>query len=85
MLVPLLLAARVSPVTTGAALLLGSSIGGELLNPGAPELRTVSSAAGASAVRTTPRRSTEPRRERDMRLPGRALGDITRGRARSDR
>jgi DcuC family C4-dicarboxylate transporter len=40
-LVPVLLAARVSPVTTGAALLLGSSLGGELLNPGAPELRTV--------------------------------------------
>lgn len=40
-LIPLLLAARVSPVTIGAALLLGSSVGGELLNPGAPELRTV--------------------------------------------
>jgi C4-dicarboxylate transporter, DcuC family len=40
-LIPLLLAARVPPVTVGAALLLGSSIGGELLNPGAPELRTV--------------------------------------------
>jgi DcuC family C4-dicarboxylate transporter len=32
----------VSPATTGAALLLGSSIGGELLNPGAPELGTIS-------------------------------------------
>jgi DcuC family C4-dicarboxylate transporter len=40
-LIPLLLAARYSPVTVGAALLLGSSIGGELLNPGAPELRTI--------------------------------------------
>jgi DcuC family C4-dicarboxylate transporter len=40
-LVPLLRAARLSPVTAGAALLLGSSVGGELLNPGAPELRTV--------------------------------------------
>jgi DcuC family C4-dicarboxylate transporter len=39
-LIPLLLAARISPVTVGAALLLGSSVGGELLNPGAPELRT---------------------------------------------
>jgi DcuC family C4-dicarboxylate transporter len=39
-LIPLLLAARLSPVTVGAALLLGSSVGGELLNPGAPELRT---------------------------------------------
>ena len=41
-LVPLLRAARVSALTTGAALLLGCSIGGELLNPGAPELQTVS-------------------------------------------
>jgi DcuC family C4-dicarboxylate transporter len=39
--VPLLLGARLSPVTVGATLLLGCSIGGELLNPGAPELRTV--------------------------------------------
>jgi DcuC family C4-dicarboxylate transporter len=49
-LVPLLLAARVSPVTTGAALLLGSSLGGELLNPGAPELRTVASTLGISSA-----------------------------------
>lgn len=40
-LIPLLLAARIAPVTIGAALLLGASVGGELLNPGAPELRTV--------------------------------------------
>ncbi|CAN5593897.1 C4-dicarboxylate transporter DcuC [soil metagenome] len=40
-LIPLLLAARISPVTTGATLLIGASMGGELLNPGAPELRTV--------------------------------------------
>jgi DcuC family C4-dicarboxylate transporter len=39
--IPLLLAARVTPLTAGATLLLGASIGGELLNPGAPELRTV--------------------------------------------
>jgi C4-dicarboxylate transporter, DcuC family len=39
--IPVLLAAGVRPLTIGAALLLGSSIGGELLNPGAPELRTV--------------------------------------------
>src|SRR5205823_10952198 len=42
-LVPLLLAARISPLTTGSALLLGSSMGGELLNPGAPEVGTISS------------------------------------------
>ncbi len=44
-LVPLLRTARISPVTIGAALLLGSSLGGDLLNPGAPEVRTVSEAA----------------------------------------
>src|SRR5438552_1665050 len=41
-LIPLMLAANISPVTAGAALLLGSSIGGELMNPGAPEIGTVS-------------------------------------------
>jgi DcuC family C4-dicarboxylate transporter len=50
-LVPLLRAARISPVTTGAGLLLGASIGGELLNPGAPEVRTV---AENSQVALTP-------------------------------
>lgn len=45
-LVPLLRAARISPVTLGSALLLGTSVGGEILNPGAPEVRTVSQAAG---------------------------------------
>ena len=40
-LVPLLRGWRIDPITTGAALLLGSSVGGELLNPGAPELRTI--------------------------------------------
>jgi DcuC family C4-dicarboxylate transporter len=40
-LVPLLRAAGISPLTIGSALLLGCSIGGELLNPGAPEFRTV--------------------------------------------
>ncbi len=39
-IIPILRAARLSPITIGAALLLGCSIGGELLNPGAPELRT---------------------------------------------
>ena len=40
-LLPILAATRVSPITSGAALLLGSSIGGELLNQGAPEYATV--------------------------------------------
>jgi DcuC family C4-dicarboxylate transporter len=49
-LVPILRAARVSPVTTGAALLLGSSVGGELVNPGAPELRSVSESAACRTI-----------------------------------
>lgn len=39
--VPLLRAAGYSMPTIGACLLLGASVGGELLNPGAPELLTV--------------------------------------------
>jgi DcuC family C4-dicarboxylate transporter len=48
--IPILLAARIPPATIGAALLLGSSIGGELLNPGAPELRTVVEESFKAAV-----------------------------------
>lgn len=40
-LIPLLFAAEISPITAGAALLLGASVGGELLNPGAPEFGTI--------------------------------------------
>jgi DcuC family C4-dicarboxylate transporter len=46
-LIPILLAARVSRPTAGAALLLGASVGGELLNQGAPEFRTVGSELAA--------------------------------------
>jgi DcuC family C4-dicarboxylate transporter len=49
-LVPVLRAARVSPGTAGAALLLGSSVGGEMLNPGAPELRTITEAVNSAAA-----------------------------------
>jgi hypothetical protein len=48
-LVPLLRAARVPAVTSGAALLLGCSLGGDLLNPGAPEWRTVAEKLTISA------------------------------------
>jgi C4-dicarboxylate transporter, DcuC family len=41
-LIPLLRAAKLSSTTIGAGLLLGASIGGELFNPGAPEIRKVS-------------------------------------------
>lgn len=49
-LIPLLLAARISPLTAGSALLLGASIGGELFNPGAPEFRTVVKEVGLLGV-----------------------------------
>jgi DcuC family C4-dicarboxylate transporter len=42
--IPLLRAAGYSPATSGVCLLLGSSVGGELLNPGAPELLTIAAA-----------------------------------------
>jgi len=49
-LVPLLRATRLTPTTVGAALCLGTSIGGELLNPGAPELNTVAGRVGVPAT-----------------------------------
>jgi DcuC family C4-dicarboxylate transporter len=49
-LVPLLRASQVSAATTGAALLLGSSLGGELVNPGAPELNSVANALGIKSA-----------------------------------
>jgi len=44
--VPLMLAAGYSKRTIGSTLLLGASIGGELLNPGAPELLSVKKFTG---------------------------------------
>ena len=49
--VPLMRAAGFAPLTIGATLLLGVSIGGELLNPGAPELLTVSAKTGVPTTR----------------------------------
>ena len=46
--VPLMRAAGYSMATIGACLLLGASVGGELLNPGAPELLTIFSKTGVS-------------------------------------
>jgi C4-dicarboxylate transporter, DcuC family len=54
-LVPLLRAARVSATTAGAALLLGCSLGGDLLNPGAPAWRTVADALGIDSRECVPR------------------------------
>src|SRR5262245_14267121 len=49
-LVPLLRAAGLSPTTVGATLALGTSIGGELLNPGAPEISTIARRVGVPAT-----------------------------------
>jgi C4-dicarboxylate transporter, DcuC family len=46
--VPLMRAAGYSFATIGACLLLGASVGGELLNPGAPELLTVQKVTGVT-------------------------------------
>src|SRR6478752_5074875 len=48
---PLMRAAGYSMATIGACLLLGASVGGELLNPGAPELLTVFNKTGVSTQR----------------------------------
>jgi C4-dicarboxylate transporter, DcuC family len=47
---PLMRAAGYSFPTIGACLLLGASVGGELLNPGAPELLTVFDKTGVSTT-----------------------------------
>jgi DcuC family C4-dicarboxylate transporter len=48
--IPLMRAAGYSLPTIGSCLLLGASIGGELLNPGAPELLSVLDKTGVSTV-----------------------------------
>jgi C4-dicarboxylate transporter, DcuC family len=52
--VPLMRAAGLSSVTIGASILLGASIGGELLNPGAPELNSVGQKLGVPATEIVP-------------------------------
>lgn len=51
--VPLMRAAGYSLPTIGACLLLGASVGGELLNPGAPELLTVFDKTKVSTIDQT--------------------------------
>jgi DcuC family C4-dicarboxylate transporter len=57
-LIPLLRAGGVRPTTAGAILLLGSSMGGELYNPGAVEMRKLAQLTGLSGpdvvMRSTP-------------------------------
>jgi C4-dicarboxylate transporter, DcuC family len=48
--IPLLKAAGYSPLTIASCLALGASIGGELLNPGAPELLTVRGKTGVETM-----------------------------------
>jgi DcuC family C4-dicarboxylate transporter len=48
--IPLLKAAGYGPMTIAACLALGASIGGELLNPGAPELLTVRGKTGIETI-----------------------------------
>lgn len=47
-LVPVLRSARLTSLTIAAALALGSSLGGEQLNPGAPEVNTIATRSGAT-------------------------------------
>ncbi|VTR93968.1 c4-dicarboxylate transporter : C4-dicarboxylate transporter OS=Nodularia spumigena CCY9414 GN=N9414_15717 PE=4 SV=1: DcuC: DcuC [Gemmata massiliana] len=53
--VPLMRAAGYSMATIGACLLLGASVGGELLNPGAPELLTVANLTNVPTIVQTQR------------------------------
>lgn len=52
--VPLMRAGRISNATIGATIVLGASLGGELLNPGAPELNTVGQRLGISSAKVIP-------------------------------
>jgi DcuC family C4-dicarboxylate transporter len=49
-LIPLLLAAGLTPTMAGAALLIGASVGGELLNAGAPEVIAISATVGQRPI-----------------------------------
>lgn len=49
-LVPLLLAAGFAPEVAGAALLLGASFGGDLVNPGAQDVQTLAGTAAAAGL-----------------------------------
>ena len=53
--VPLMRASGYSMATIGACLLLGASVGGELLNPGAPELLTVADRTNVATIVQTQR------------------------------
>lgn len=48
-LVPILLASGYTPIVAGAALVLGASFGGDLLNPGAQDVQAIAGAVSVSA------------------------------------
>jgi C4-dicarboxylate transporter, DcuC family len=54
-LIPLLRAGGIAPATAGAILLLGSSMGGELFNPGAVEMRKLAELTKLSGPRVVAR------------------------------
>jgi DcuC family C4-dicarboxylate transporter len=54
-LIPVLRAGGLGPVSAGAILLLGSSMGGELFNPGAVEMRKLSELTGVSSAQVVAR------------------------------
>ncbi|MET0384470.1 MAG: C4-dicarboxylate transporter DcuC [Polyangiales bacterium] len=54
-LVPLLLASGHTQLTAGAALVIGSSFGGDLLNPGAQDVLVIAAKAGVSATELSSR------------------------------
>ncbi len=54
-LVPLLAAGGLNPSTAGAVLLLGSSMGGELYNPGAVEIRKLAELSGRTGAEVVAR------------------------------
>lgn len=49
-LVPLLIASGRAPAVAGAALVLGASFGGDLLNPGAQDIQAIAGVTGMSAA-----------------------------------
>lgn len=54
-LVPLLIASGRTPAVAGAALVLGASFGGDLLNPGAQDIQAVAGTAGLAAAELSAR------------------------------
>ena len=58
-LIPLLACRRLPPATAGAILLLGSSMGGELFNPGAVEMRKLAELTGLSGPEVVARSTAQ--------------------------